>query len=278
MAPFFPILDSNCFLLYNKALPKNVISAWGTGEHDIKAGADPISLDQIWILKPDPHAVGKFYIENIIHTGARIAMLNETDVGLAVGEDITQYASSHMWSLNSKGNNYFEVVNEEFKSLLTLSDGGKTLNAKPSSGDDSQQWLFEPRYKCEIEEREIFRFDNTGNDKMAYEQFELTLGVVMLFPDYLMKSAHTPQAIENAMAVNMLKGDITYHTFTELKTEQWRTFSKENYNEWYDKLIVPLNAYPNRKYRIVQFVATCTGKLETDKLEVHGPWKAYNEF
>lgn len=278
MAPSFPILESNCFLLYNKALPKNVISAWGTGEHDIKAGADAMSLDQIWILKPDPHFVGRFYFENVIHTGARIAMLNETDVGLAVGDAIAHYASRQSWHFSPKGDGYFEIVNEEFKSVLTLSDGGKTLCAKPSSDDNSQQWLFEPRYKCEIEQREIYRYDNSGNDRMSYQQFELTIGVVMLYPDYLMKSAHTPAAIENAMAVKMLEGDITYHTFTELRTEQWRTHSKENYDEWYDKLVVPLNAYPNRKYRIVQFVATCTGKLETDKLEVRGPWKAYNEF
>lgn len=239
-----------------------------------------MSLDQIWVVTPDPHFLGYFYIENVVHTGARICMLGpkEQDLGLAVGDGKENFASQQLWKLNSKGNGYFEIINKEFALFLTIWDNGSSFGARPADGTDAQQWKLDVRYDCKIEEREIFRYDNTGNDNMAYQRFEVTIGVVMLYPDYIMKTSHSSEAAENAMATNMLKKDITYYTFTELKTQQWRTYSMEKYEEWYEVHMVPLNAYPNRKYRITQFVAVCTGKLETDKLEVLGPWKAYTDF
>lgn len=280
MSESIPNLEYNCFLFYNKQLPKNVISAWGTGEKDFKAGADPISLDQIWITKPDPHFLGYFYLENVFHPGPKLAAIGsgELDLGLVNATPAAGYNEHLLWKFEHKSDDYFEIVNRSTGTVLDLWDEGKSFGIRSPGKGDSQQWKFEPRYKCEIEERELYRYDNSGNNQMSYQRFELTLGVKLSYPDYLMKTSYSPLAVENAMALKMLDGTITFDTFSELKTEQWRTLSKDDYDEWYEMHIVPLNAYPNRKYRVTQFVAVCTGKLDTDKLEVLGPWKCYNEF
>lgn len=276
MAPSFPVLEFNTFQFYNKAHPGNVISAWGKGTHDLKAHSDPMSVDQLWVVKPDPHYIGYFYIENVYHEGVRLVLADKLAgrVGLAEGDMTADYSETQLWSLTPKGGGYFEIANKAGKALLSLLSGGESFGVAPPGEGDSQQWKLEPRYDCKIEERKVHSFDNSSNDTMTYDSFQLTTGVVLSYPKYYIPTTNGPDAVERAMVTKMLEGEITYNTFSELRMEQWRTHTKQGVREWYDKFIVPLNAYPHRKYEIIQFVAVCTGKLQTDKLEVFGPWKA----
>lgn len=278
MAPSFPVLEFNCFLFFNKKFSGNVVSAWGRGKYDVKAGADPMSLDQIWITKPDPHYVGYFYIENVVHDGCRLCLLGsgERDIGLVSGETVKEYGEEQLWQFAPKGDGYFQVINKRYRTALTIWDNGSTFGVKENGAGDEQVWKMEPRYKCEIVEEEIFSVDNSEGTKPLKAPFEISIGVKMLYPDYLIKTSFFPHAVKAAMVSKVLDRTITYFTFTELKMEQWRSETKETYAEWYDTLIVPFVAYQQRKYRITQFVAKCTGRLETDQCEVRGPWKAYN--
>lgn len=279
MAPSFPVLEFNCFLFFNKQFSENVVSAWGPGLHDVKAGADKMSLDQIWVSKPDPHYLGYFYLENVIYEGCRLCQIGseERDIGLVSGEMVANYGEEQLWKFVPKGNGYFQIVNKRYNTLLSIWDNGATFGVRPDKGGDDQQWKVEQRYDCKIEEQEIYEIDNRSGTEIIHDRFELTIGVKMLYPDYLKKTSYMSKAMENAMVAKMLDGTITLATFGELKMEQWRSESRDLYDEWYDVLMVPGRAYPGKKYKITQMVAVCTGRLETDKAEVRGPWKAYVE-
>lgn len=279
MAPSFPVLEFNSFRICNREYAKNVVSAWGSGPSDVKANADEMSFDQMWHLKPDPNFAQDFYIENVVHKGARLCVSGSSDqsVGLTTGETTDDYWEKQLWSFEPTHSGYFQIVNKYNNGLLTLSDGGAKFGVSGSGKGSAQQWKLDARYACEIEEREIYSYDNSGNNGMAYVNFELTVGVVTMQPEHFYKTAYFAEAIEKAMATKMLEGRITYHTFIELKMEQWRSHTMDDVSDWKDVLKIPLNAYPNRTYRITQFVAVCTGKLDSDKVEVRGPWKAYTE-
>lgn len=276
MAPFFPVMEFNCFLFFNKKFTKNVLSAWGSGLHDVKAGADPMSLDQIWVAKSDPHYVGYSYLENVVHVGSRLCQIDsgERDIGLVSGELVENYGEEQLWRFERMEDGYFKIINKRYNTLLAILDQGAALGISPDNGSDEQQWTVEPRYDCTIEEQVIHEYENTTNENQM-KRFQLTIGVKMLYPQYLQKTTHMPHAMENAMISKALDGTINLATFWELKMEQWRSHSKENYIEWYDVVMVPVEAYAGKHYKVTQFVATCTGRLETDKCEIRGPWKVH---
>ena len=261
-------LDGNTFVITNKEYFRANLAQWGTDGRDVGTHENKVYVDQFWILEPEPHWPGYYYIKNAEYTDYRLAKWSgfwgdsgDEDVGVVNG----QYHDDQLWKFESQGNDFYKIFNKEYPDARLAKWGKDDDDWGTYSGSeeyDDQIWKLTPRFRANVQEIVIWEADNRKGSNDFTEVVTVTKGLKLTSSLTLSTKVNLESSLEASIPIDAISFGVSSKIATELASSMTTTEEKS----WSTATKTTFTAPKGKNYRVKQIEVDFDSVLPEDHL------------